>query len=115
MSRALWSLAYILFLMAFVGGPIVAIRAGLRRMRRERIGRLKGFLLYGLAALSPTVLYVALFFALVGIEELTGTALIAEEIGRSFLIVVAFGLLMWLLVLIPFAVLAARVKTSPLP
>jgi hypothetical protein len=112
MSRALWSSAYILFLIATVSAPIVAIRAGLRRIRSGRIGRLKGFLLYGLAALSPTVVYVALFFALVGIEELTGAALIAEEVGRSFLIVIGFGLLVWLLALIPFTVLVARVKSS---
>ena len=106
----MWQWIYIAFLLAILAGPIVAIGVALRRIRGGFVGRLKGFVLYGLVALSPTVLYVALFFALVGIEELTGAPLIAEEIGRSFLLVVAFGLAIWLLALVAFAVAVGRVN-----
>ena len=86
----------------------------LRRVRAGRMGKLKAIALYGIAALAPTALYVAFFFALVGIEELTGAALIPEGMGRSFLFVVGFGLLVWLLVLIPFAVMIARARVRVL-
>jgi len=91
----------------------VLLRA-LRRVRAGRMGKLKAIALYGIAALAPTALYVAFFFALVGIEELTGAALIPEGMGRSFLFVVGFGLLVWLLVLIPFAVMIARARVRVL-
>jgi len=105
-----WQLVYFGALAAIVGAPIGILSMALRRARAGRISKLKAIALYGLAALSPTALYVALFFSLVGLEELTGAALIAEGMGRSFLIVVGFGLLVWLLVLIPFAVLIARAR-----
>ena len=113
MGRILWQVVYLGSIAAIVAVPIAVLFMALRRVRTGRIGKLKAIALYGLAALSPTVLYVAFFFALVGIEELTGAALIAEEIGRSFLIVVGFGLLVWLLVLIPFAVLIVATKSRP--
>ena len=107
-SEALWQLAYFAFVVAVIGVPIVAIRALLRKMRSGRISKLMGFVIYGVVALSPTALYALLFFSLVGIEEMTGAALIPEGIARTFLIVVGFGLLVWLLALLSFAVVAAR-------
>jgi len=112
MIQMFWQIVYLGALAAVVGVPVVILLKALRKVRAGRSGRLKAFVLYGLAALSPTVLYVAFFFALVGIEELTGAALIAEGMGRSFLIVVGFGLMVWFLVLIPFAVVIARAKIS---
>lgn len=112
LGQIFWQIVYFAFLAAVLGVPIMMCRAALRRVRTGRMGRLKAFVLCGLAAISPTALYVGIFFALVGIEELTRAALIPEEIGRSFLIVVGFGLLVWLLVLIPFAVLIARARKS---
>ena len=109
-GRILWQVIYLGMVLAFVAVPIALFRAALRRVRAGRTGKLKALAVFGLAALSPTALYVALFFALVGLEELTGEALIAEEIGRSFLIVVGFGLLVWLLALIPYAVRIVRAR-----
>lgn len=110
MSQMYWQIVYLGAVAAIVGVPVAILLTALGRVRAGRTGKLKAFVLGGLAALSPTALYVAFFFALVGIEELTGAALIAEGMGRSFLIVVGFGLLVWLLVLIPFAALIARAR-----
>ncbi|MBI4166931.1 MAG: hypothetical protein HY508_14485 [Acidobacteria bacterium] len=112
MSRIQWQVSHFGFVAAIVVVPIAVFLSGLRRVRAGRAGKLKAFVTCWLAALSPTALYVAFFFALVGIEELSGAALIAEEIGRSFLIVVGFGLGVWLLVLISFAVLMARAPAA---
>ena len=114
MGQIFWQILYFGFLAAILGVPIMMCRAALRRVRAGRMGRLKAFVLCSLAALAPTLLYVAFFFALVGIEELTGAALIPEGMGRSFLIVVGFGLLVWFLVLVPFAVLIARARVRVL-
>ena len=112
LSQIFWQIVYLGALAAVVGVPIGILFMALRRVRAGRIGNLKAIALYGLAALSPTVLYVVFFFSLVGLEELTGAALIPEGMGRSFLFVVGFGLLVWLLVLIPFAVMIARARTK---
>jgi hypothetical protein len=109
-SQIFWQVVYFAALAAIVGVPIAVLFMALRRVRAARTGKWKAIALYGLAALAPSALYVAFFFALVGIEELTGAALIPEGMGRSFLFVVGFGLLVWLLVLIPFAVLIARAR-----
>ena len=110
MSQIFWQIVYLGIVAAILGVPIMICRAALSRVRAGRTSKRRALVLSGLAALSPTALYVAFFFALVGLEELTGAALIAEGIGRSFLIVVGLGLLVWLLVFIPFAVLIARAR-----
>jgi len=110
MGRFLWQFAYLGFLAAFLAVPVAAFLKAQRGVRLGRMSKLKAVLLYALGSLAPTVLYVALFFSLVGIEELTGAALIPEEIGRSFLIVVGLGLAVWLLALVPCAVLIVRAR-----
>lgn len=88
--------------------PVAAGRTLLRRTRAGVISRLKGIGLYALTVLSPTLLYLGVFFAMVGIEELTGKAVIPEEIGRSLLVVVGFGLLVWLSALVIYIIAAFR-------
>jgi hypothetical protein len=110
LERIFWQFVYFGVLLAVLALPAFVFIVQLGRVRAGFCGKWKAFLLSGLAALAPTALYVGFFFALVGLEEVTGAALIAEGIGRSFLIVVGFGLLVWLLVFIPFAVLIARAR-----
>jgi hypothetical protein len=93
MDGFLWQLFYVGFLLAILIVPVAAGRVLLRRTRTGAIGRLQGVGLYALAVLSPPLLYLGVFFAMVGIEELTGATIIAEEIGRALLLVVGFGLL----------------------
>ena len=110
MIQMFWQVVYLGALAAIVGVPVLILLKALGRVRAGRTSKLKAFVLGGLAALAPTALYVAFFFALVGIEELTGAALIPEEAGRSFLIVVGLGLAVWLLALVPCAVLIVRAR-----
>jgi hypothetical protein len=110
MGQIFWQFVYLGALAAIVGFPIVVFSRALRRVRAGRTGKGRAIVLYSLAALLPTALYVAFFSALVGLEEIGGAALIPEGMGRTFLIVVGFGLLVWLLVLVPFAVLMARAR-----
>ena len=108
MDRIFWQVFYVGFLLAILIVPVVAGRVLLRRSRAGAIGRLKGVGFYALAVLSPILLYLGVFFAMVGIEELTGKAIIPEEIGRSLLIVVGFGLLVWLSALVIYIIAAFR-------
>ena len=104
----------IAWLVAILVVPVVAWHVLLPRMRAGTISPLRGFGLYALASLSPTMLYLGFFFALVGIEELTGAALIPEGVGRSLLLVLAFGLFGWLCAALSFAIAASRAnKTKP--
>jgi hypothetical protein len=96
------------WLAATLAVPVVAWRALLPRMRAGTISSLRGFALYALAALSPTMLYLGFFFAMVGLEELTGAALISEGTGRILLFVLAFGLFVWLCAVLSFAIAARR-------
>ncbi len=112
MMRMFWQSVYLTFIVAVFAVPIVAFRVVLRKMRTGLTSNLSGLAMYGVVALSPTIVYIWLFLSMVGIEELYGVPLIEEEIGRTFLLVVAFGVSVWLVALVPFAVVAARLKVS---
>ena len=99
-------------LVAILGVPVAAWHFLLPRIRGGTISSLRGFGLYALASLSPTILYLGFFFALVGIEELTGAALIPEEMGRSLLLLLAFGLFVWLWAVLFFAIAATRARRA---
>ena len=59
------------------------------RITAGELTRLQGTVRYGLWALVPLVLYVALFFGAVGLEEWLGVAVISEPMGRATLLIAA--------------------------
>lgn len=87
---------------------VLAWRHLLRRIRSRAISRRKGFGLFALAVLTPALLCLGLMLALIGIEELTGLALIQEEIARSLLPVMAFGVLVWMAASVLFLLAVIR-------
>jgi hypothetical protein len=56
------------------------------RIAAGELTRLQGTVRYGLWALVPLALYVALFFGAVGLEEWLGVAMISESVGRATLL-----------------------------
>jgi hypothetical protein len=87
----------------------LAVWAFVVRLRGLRAGRLsRGRAIFGYLGwtISPALAFVAVFFALVGIEEVTGAALIGEGLGRSFLLVVGLSLSLVLVGGTAFAVTA---------
>jgi len=54
--------------------------------------KIKAIGLYAAYTIMPIILYGAVFITLVGIEELTNTAIISEEYARSLLFVIAGGI-----------------------
>lgn len=87
---------YPLALLAIVALPWVSFAALLRRVRRGALKRGRAIAAQAGAGICPTLGFTLFFFGLVGIEEVTGAALVPEGLGRSFLILVALGLLVWL-------------------
>ncbi len=78
-------------LLGTVGLAIGAFVVRLRRLRSARLSRGRAILGYFAWTLSPVLAFVALFFALIGIEEVSGAALIGEGLARSFLLVVGLA------------------------
>jgi len=60
------------------------------RIAWGELTKLQGVLRYGLWALLPVLLFVALFFGAVGLEEWLGVAVISEPMGRATIPIVAF-------------------------
>jgi hypothetical protein len=110
--RLLSQFFYPAVLLASLFVPVVAGRALLRRVRAGAVGPAKSVGIYALAVLSPSLLYVAIVFALIGAEEVTGLALVPEEMARALLLVVGFGLAVWLLSMATYLVSIARQTRS---
>ena len=79
------ALAVLLVPLAVCAHQYLWVRSG-RRTRRAAILRCAVF------SVLPVVLYVGLFLALVGVEELTGIALVSEGYARSLPIAAVAGL-----------------------
>lgn len=85
-----------------------------RRVKQRELTKTRGFLYYSGLTISPVVIYIVFFFVLVGLEEVINTAILPEGLGRSFLILIGFGIIIWLISLIIFGVVLAFVSSSTL-
>ena len=63
-----------------------------KNFKRGRITRGKAIVLHVAYTIAPVILYGAVFMALIGVEEFTGTAIIGEGYARSLPLVVAGGI-----------------------
>ncbi|MEH6813343.1 MAG: hypothetical protein V7677_12500 [Motiliproteus sp.] len=63
----------------------------IRNVRRGKTSKKKAIGLYAGYTITSVVLYGSVFMALVGIEELTHTAIISEGYARTLLIVIVGG------------------------
>jgi hypothetical protein len=75
-----------------------------RRIRRGGLGRGRAVAYFAVSALVPVLLYLVMLLALVGLEELAGLALVTEGLARSAVILVGFGLLVWLVSIAAFVI-----------
>ncbi len=102
-----------LTLLAILALCIVAPGRLRRRVRSGTLGRGGALLRCVGWTILPTLAYTALFFAMVGLEEVTGQALIAEEYGRSLLLLVAAGLALCILTTLIFGIVLAFTPRPP--
>jgi hypothetical protein len=95
--------------------PIVSIAAfvwQLNRVRRGLSSRFKGIVLYAVYSFFPALMYVGIFFGLVGLEELLNTSLIGEGYARSVMIVGGGGIALVILGTIVFSVVMVFIKNK---
>lgn len=59
------------------------------RIKSGAMSKVAALLQYGAWALAPPILFVALSLSAVGVEELTGAAIISEPLGRAALLISA--------------------------
>lgn len=78
------ALIYLLYIAVIFYWNVKKVKSG-KYTKRKAIG------LYAAYTIAPVILYVIAFIVLIGIEELTGTAIIGEGYARSLLIVVVGG------------------------
>jgi len=99
-----------MLLVLLVGSIALQIWAWRRLRGRVVAGdvtRFGGVVRYGGWAFAPLLLYVGFFFGLVGLEELSGAAIIPEPVGRATLPVAALLLGVALLGSLSFSILCA--------
>jgi hypothetical protein len=84
-----------------------------RKVKQHESSKPSALLRYAGVSFLPLVVFLALFFAVVGWEELTGTAWISELLGRSLIPVLAIAAGLALVANLAFVVTLAIMKTGP--
>jgi hypothetical protein len=95
--------------------PIFVAVVYYRRAKSAALSRLSALGRYAALVASPIFAYVLFFFGLVVLEELTGSGLISEGLGRSFLLLVGFGLVVWIGSVLSFGAILLFWKPRPTP
>jgi heme/copper-type cytochrome/quinol oxidase subunit 1 len=102
-------------LFSTVGACVYMFRSLRRRVKQKQCSKAKAVLWYAGASLIPLIFFLLLFFAIVGLEELTGEAWISELFARSLIPVVAIATGLAILANLAFVVTLAMIKTGPRP
>ena len=89
--------------------PYFSFRYATGKYKNHKVSKLNAYLYFVLITSLPIILFVVLNLALVGIEEVTGKAIISESVARSFIVFVGFGLLLLLNVSIIFIVYLRKI------
>ena len=93
--------------------PVYAFITFYRRVKRGVLKKSRALWRYASLVITPIILNVLFFFALVGFEELTHIGVITEGLARSFLILVGLGLTIWLVSILVFVVALVFIKSQP--
>ncbi|NIT13900.1 MAG: hypothetical protein GTN99_06585 [Candidatus Dadabacteria bacterium] len=76
--------------------PFIAFRYSASKYKKENASRLKAYLYFLSITSAPILIYTLICLSMVGVEELSGKAIIEESFARSFIIIAGFGLLLLL-------------------
>ena len=80
----MWIFAYIFFI-------VFIFIWQLHKVKNGKLSKRKAIVLYSGFTIAPIILYVLIFFILVGIEEFLNKVIISEGFARSFLIIIIGG------------------------
>jgi len=101
-----------IFVLLILFAPIGSFVRQLSRVRRGLSSRLKGTVLYAVYSAVPVLMYVGIFFAMVGLEELAKTSLIGEGYARSVMIVGGGGMALVILGTSLFSIVMLFIKNK---
>ena len=104
-----------LYGLAMVILPVYAFVSLRKQLRHEHVTKPVALLRYVGMVVAPIVVYACVFGLAVAIEELTPFNVISEEIGRSFVLAIVLGVLLWLLATTVFALSLLFVKRAQKP
>jgi len=90
--------------------PIASFVWQFRRIHRGVSSRFKGIVLYAAYSAVPVLMYIGVFLALVGVEELLNTSLIGEGYARSLMIVGVGGTALVIIGTIIFSIVVTFIK-----
>lgn len=99
------ALIYLLFIAIVFYWQIKVVKTD-KSTKRKAIG------LYAAYTIAPIILYGIVFLTLVGIEELTDTAIIGEGYARSLLFVIAGGFIVVIIATLLFSAVVLTIKTN---
>ena len=98
------------FAILMLVAPIACCVWQFRQVRRGQSSRAKGVLHYIGWSGTPLLIYIGLFFALVGAEEVLDASLVGEGYARSLGVLGGGGLLLVILGAVVFSILVTFVK-----
>ena len=102
-------------LFSTVGACVYMFRSLRRRVNQQQCSKPKAVLWYAGVSFLPLILFLLLFFATVGLEELIGGAWISEPFARSLIPVGAIAAGLALTANLVFVVTLTMLKIGPRP
>ena len=102
-------------LFSTVGACVYMFRSLRRRVKQHQCSKPKAVLWYAGASFMPLILFLLLFLAIVGLEELTGAAWISELFARSLVSVGGIAIGLALMANLAFVVTLSMTKSGPRP
>lgn len=100
-------------LFSTVGTCVYMFRSLRRKVKQRECSKPKALLWYAGASFLPLILFLLLFLAIVGLEELTGAAWTSDLFARSLVPIGALAAAFALAANLAFAVALAMLKTDP--
>jgi hypothetical protein len=98
------------FVFLILLAPIASFVWQFRRVHRGVSSRFKGIVLYAAYSAVPVLMYIGIFLALVGVEELLNTSLVGEGYARSLMIVSVGGAALIIVGTIAFSIAVAFIN-----
>ena len=84
------------FIVSLLVCPLFSFKYATGKYRNQKVSKLKAYLYFIFTTSLPLILFIVFNLALVGVEELTGKAVVSESGARSIIVFVGFGLLLLL-------------------
>ncbi len=101
-----------LYQLAMVALPVYAFVSLRKLIRYGGLAKTRASLRYAAIVFAPMLLYTAIYFVAIGVEELLGISLVAGEFARSFPLAIVLGLVVWLFSVLVFVVAACFVNRA---